>query len=83
MNLLPVSEVARRLSCSTTQVYRLLNEGFLEEYQSGRWHFVTSQSLQRFIETHEHDGRVDVSINYARLVRDNPQLVNQRHKDET
>ena len=74
MKLLVVSEVARRLSCSTTQVYRLLKEEFMEEFVTGRRHFVKEESVNEFIETHTHDGFLDSSLSYARLLRDNPDM---------
>ena len=70
MNLLSVRDVSKLLNCSTTQVYRLLHEGFLSEYRNGRRHYIIAESVQEYISAHTHDGMIDASITYARLVRD-------------
>lgn len=75
MKLLSVSEVSRMLSCTTMQVYRLLREGYLEELMHGRRHYVTVQSVEEFIRTHKHNGHIDTSLTFARLLKEHPELL--------
>ena len=75
MELLSVNEVSQMLSCSTMQVYRLLREGYLDELTHGRRHYVTVQSVEEFIRTHRHNGHIDTSLTYAKLLKDHPELL--------
>lgn len=69
MKLLAVSDVAKHLNCSTTQVYRLLAEGFLQDFRCGHRHYVEASSLDHYCKTHKQDGIVNTSLEYARLVK--------------
>ena len=70
MKLISVNDCATALGCTTMQVYRLLAAGYLHSLRSGRRHYVPADELSTFIATHQHDGMVDTSLDYARLVAD-------------
>ena len=69
MSLISVSESAKRMNCTVTQVYRLLNAGFLEGVRIDSRRYVCSTALQQYIDTHQRNGQLDTSIEYAKIVK--------------
>ena len=67
---LPVSEAARLLDCSTTHVYKLLQQNYLDERRVGSRHFVVASSLNQFLAQYG----TNCSISYIQLVNENPEL---------
>lgn len=68
MPIVSVREAAKRMDCTVTQVYRLLDAGYLHGYRAETRRYVDSTSLDDYIATHTRDGTVDTGVAYARLV---------------
>lgn len=68
---LSVAEAAKRMSCSTTQIYRMIAEGLLADHRIGRRHFVASEDVDRFMQfATQCFGSSTASLLYGRMLRE-------------
>ena len=74
MPFLSVHQTAEALHCSESHVYVLLSAQLLPAVRSNRRYYITSDAVEEFVRRHTHDGIVDSSLSYVRLLKDNPDI---------
>lgn len=69
MEWVSVSKAAKIMNCTATQIYRLMDAGFLEGIRIDARRYVNADVLEHFIRTHQHNGQLDTSIEFAKIIK--------------